>query len=419
MSVLWWLNQLLAGIAIAGLLMTAGNYAYVTACYYLFRPRGTRAPASLDNALLPHVLLQIPMFNEPNVVAQAAEGAVALDWPRDRLHIQILDDSTDNTPEIAAAVVARLRAQGFDIQHVRRDNRAGYKAGALAEGLARNNAPFVAMLDADFRAPRDWLRRAVPVLLTDPRAAFCQQRCDFQSAEDNALTRVQQLMQDAHYMVEQAARHGRGVPMQANGTATVWRRAAIDDAGGWSGETLTEDLDLTLRCYLRGWRAALLLEPACVGEMPATMRDFETQQSRWSSGFLQVARKLLPLVWGSGLSAEAKVSTSLLILMQLFFPCIVLLAIACVIDMVLVGGVLHLLRPALIGGGLALVLMVAMTLPPYLALRRGTVGRYAATLASLPVFMVRLGFANAFEILTASLGRQRAFAVTPKQGKGV
>ena len=110
MSVLWWLNQVLAGVAIAGLLMTAGNYAYVTACYFLFRPRGTRPPASLDDALLPHVLLQIPMFNEPNVVAQAAEGAVALDWPRERLHIQILDDSTDNTPEIAAAVVARLRA---------------------------------------------------------------------------------------------------------------------------------------------------------------------------------------------------------------------------------------------------------------------------------------------------------------------
>jgi cellulose synthase/poly-beta-1,6-N-acetylglucosamine synthase-like glycosyltransferase len=302
---------------------------------------------------------------------------------------------------------------------VRRDNRAGYKAGALAEGLARSDAPFVAMLDADFRAPRDWLRRAVPVLLTDPRAAFCQQRCDFRSAEDNALTRVQQLMQDAHYMVEQAARHGRNVPMQANGTATVWRRAAIDDAGGWSGETLTEDLDLTLRCYLRGWHAALLLEPPCVGEMPADMRDFQTQQSRWSSGFLQVARKLLPQVWGSALPAEAKFSTSLLILMQLFFPCIVLLAIATAIDIVLVGGVAHLLRPALVGAGLALVLMVAMTLPPYLALRRGTVSRYVATLASLPVFMVRLGFVNAFEILTASLGRQRAFAVTPKQGKGV
>jgi len=416
MTALWWLNQFAAWVALAGLLMTVGNYAYVTACYYLFHPRGTAPAPQLDDATLPHVLLQIPMFNEPAVVEQAALAAIALDWPREKLHIQILDDSTDNTPLIAAAVVARLRQDGHDIVHLRRDNRAGYKAGALTDGLARSDAPFVAMLDADFRAPRGWLRLTVPALLTNPRAAFAQQRCDFVSREDNALTRVQQLMQDAHYLVEQAARHGRNVPMQANGTATIWRRAAIEDAGGWSGETLTEDLDLTLRVYLRGWHAALLLDPPCVGEMPARLDDWKTQQSRWSSGFLQVARKLLPTVWRSGLTVEAKFSTSMLVLMQLFFPCIVLLAATIVIDVLLAGGARHLVAPAAAGTALALALMLAMTLPPYLRLRRGSVARYLITLVRLPLFMIHLGFANAFEILTSLLGRQRAFAVTPKQG---
>lgn len=411
-----WLNTAVGLLAIAGLLITVANFAYVAACHLYFRPHGTPAAPDIADAGLPHVLLQIPIYNEAAVAEQAAVAAVALDWPRDRLHVQILDDSTDHTPAIVATAVGRLRAAGHDIVHVRRDNRVGFKAGALSAGLAISDAPFVAMLDADFRAPASWLRGAVAVLEHDPRAAFAQQRCDFRSREDNALTRVQQLMQDAHYMVEQAARHGRGVPMPANGTATVWRRAAIDDAGGWSGDTLTEDLDLTLRVYLRSWHAALLLEPPCVGEMPARLDDWRTQQSRWSSGFLQVTRKLLPALWHSDLGVEAKLATSLLLLVQLFFPSIVLLGVTILIGAALQGGFAQYREPAVIGAGLGIALLLAMTLPPYLALRRGSIARYAVTLIKLPFFMIHLGLANAVEILTAALGRQRAFAVTPKQG---
>lgn len=416
MSLVWLLNQIVIAVAAAGLLCTAANYAYVAICYLLYRPRGARCDLFIEDSAAPLVAVQIPIYNEAAVVEQAARNAAALDWPRDRLHIQIIDGSTDETVEIAEAVVASLRKEGHDITHLRRDNLVGYKSGALTDGLANTKARIIAHLDADFRSPPDWLRRAVPVLLADSKAAFVQQRCEFRSREDNVITRVQQLQQDAHYIVEQAARHCRGVPMQANGTATVWRRAAIEGCGGWTSEALLEDLDLALRVYLHGWRGHLLLQPACVGEVPAQAGDWQRQQSRWSAGFLLVGRKLLPAVWCSALSLEAKLSTSLLILLQLFFPSIVLLVLALAVEIVLVGSVRPVIAPASTALALALCLLIAMTLPPYLSLRRGPLSRYASTFLSFPALMLRLAVVNSASIVSAGLGIKRAMDRTPKQG---
>lgn len=416
MDLIWNLNQIATCIAAAGLFCTAANYAYVAICYLLCRPRGAPCDLTIDDASAPLVVVQVPIYNEAAVAEQAAINAVALDWPRDRLQVQIIDGSTDETVRIAASAVARLRKQGHDIVHLRRDNSVGYKAGALSDGLAHTDAEIVAHLDSDFCAPPDWLRRAVPVLLADPRAAFVQQRCEFRSHDDNAITRLQQMQQDAHYMVEQAARHCRGVPMQANGTATIWRRQAIEGCGGWTSETLLEDLDLALRVYIHGWHAHLLLDPPCIGEVPDRLSDWQNQQRRWSSGFLLVGRKLLPEIWVSKLSIEAKLSTSLLILLQLFFPCIVLLLVTLAIDIVLAGSVAPILKPAILAAGVAACILIAMTLPPYLRLKRGPLSRYWSTLVDFPLLMLRLSIVNSLDILRAGLGTRREIIRTPKRG---
>jgi cellulose synthase/poly-beta-1,6-N-acetylglucosamine synthase-like glycosyltransferase len=414
MSTLVAVLDALAVLGGLGLLLAAGNYLYVLGCYFLSQPPWS--PPVVRLADPPHVLLQIPLYNEPRVAEGAVLAAAALDWPRERLHIQILDDSTDETAGIAGAAVARLRAAGHDIAHVRRDNRAGFKAGALAAGLQRSDAPFVAMLDADFRAPADWLHATVGALLRDPAASFVQSRIDFANGGLNTLTRAQQLMMDGHFLIEQGARAARGVPLQANGTATVWRREAIDAGGGWSGDTLAEDLDLALRVYLAGGHGLFLANPAPRGEVPANARDWRTQQSRWASGFAQVARKLLAEILRSGMRAEAKISAGLMVMTQIFFPALVLTLVAVGAGSILRGGIDTYVPGLLMGVTVMLVVLLGMTLPPYLALRRGGPGRYALTVLSLPLMMARLAFANALDILTASFGRQRGFVVTPKQG---
>lgn len=402
-------------LAIAGLLIAAANYGYVMLWHFLMPAPET--PTCLPIADPPHVLVQIPSFNEQNVVADAARSAVQLDWPRDRLHIQILDDSTNTTTEIARACVATLRADDHDIVLLHRPNRTGFKAGALAAGLAVCDAPYVAMLDADFRAPEDWLKATVGILDRQPEIAFVQSRCDYRNGDASPLTRVQRLMQDAHYVVEQAARYSRGVPFQCNGTGTVWRRAAIDQAGGWSGETLSEDLDLGLRVFLQGWHARLLLTPSVMGELPENAHDWQVQQNRWSSGFLQVARKLLPALWGSRLGLEAKLSASLMILMQLVFPCLVLAGVAVIAGGWLRGSFAAYWTILGVGAVIGLGILIGVTLPAYRAMRRGGLGRYVAIVGSMPVLMLRLAAVNSLGIVGAALGGRRVFLVTPKQGR--
>jgi len=254
--------------------------------YWLVELSSVPESAPPHAAELPRVLVQLPVYNEPLVVERALTAAAALDWPADRLTIQLLDDSTDITTDIAIHAVARLRRAGLDVVHVRRDDRSGFKAGALAAGMALCDAPYVAVFDADFVPPPGWLRQAMASMLANPRAAFVQTRIEWGNGESNWLTRAQRLMQDAHFAVEQDVRARRGVPFQFNGTGGIWRRAAIEEAGGWSHDTLSEDLDLVLRTYLKGWTGVFLMEPHVVGELPQKIGDFGAQQNRWSKGFV-------------------------------------------------------------------------------------------------------------------------------------
>ena len=393
----------------------AGYFFYLL--YWLAGlPRREERPPPLPDEL-PQVLVQIPVYNEPAVVERAAKAAGMLDWPRDRLKIQILDDSTDLTPDIVRHAVGRLRGEGIDAHHVRRHDRAGFKAGALAAGMALCDAPYVAVFDADFVPPADWLRRAMATLLATPRAAFAQTRIEWGNGDRTWLTRAQRLMQDAHFAVEQDVRARRGVPFQFNGTGGIWRRAAVEDAGGWSHDTLSEDLDLVLRTHLGGWTGVFLMEPHVVGELPQQLADFGAQQSRWSKGFVQVARKLLPQVWGSNWSAEAKLITTAALGQQLIFPVLAIGIVALILSILGHGQLLPVFGAMLwVWLVLVLVVLVGMTWGAYRRLKRGGMLGYLMTAVTVPALIVYLAVANAGAIVAAGLGRKTEFKRTPKTG---
>ncbi|MGH6796447.1 MAG: glycosyltransferase, partial [Methylocella sp.] len=359
--------------------------------------------------------MQIPVFNEPAMVADSLRSAAALDWPREKLQIQLLDDSTDETAVIANAVVWELRLQGYDISHLRRPGRPGYKAGALAAGLARSNAPYVAILDADFRPPPNWLRAIVPALIANPSAGFVQSRCEFSNYQTNWLTRAQGLMFDAHFVMEQATRFRAGWLFQFNGTGGVWRRAAIVAAGGWSGDSLCEDLDLTVRAEIAGWHGLFAMDPPVPGLVPEEVSHWQVQQRRWSNGFVQVARKLLGEVWMANWPVWRKLSASFLILIQTFYPCVALACLSLALFAIIRGGDLAPYLPvAATVAAFVLTIGIGMTLVPYVILRRGSLWRYLATLASLIPLMIYVSISNAPSILKTVFGETETWKRTPK-----
>jgi cellulose synthase/poly-beta-1,6-N-acetylglucosamine synthase-like glycosyltransferase len=380
------------------------------------RPLGKPLPAAvMSEAVLPHVLVQIPVFNEPVMVADSLRSVAALDWPREKLHLQLLDDSTDETTTIANAVIWELRRQGYDILHLRRRGRRGYKGGALAAGLAHSHAPYVAIFDVDFRPPPNWLRAIVPALIADSSASFVQSRCEFANYRTNWLTRAQGLMFDAHFVMEQATRFRAGWLFQFNGTGAVWRRAAIVMAGGWSGDSLCEDLDLTVRAEIAGWHGLFAMDPPVPGLVPEKVSHWQVQQRRWSNGFVQVARKLLVEVWTANWTLWRKLSASFLILIQTFYPCVALGCLSLVLCAIMRGGDFAPYLPLIatsVGSGL--IIGIGMTLMPYVILRRGSFWCYLATLASLAPLLLYVSISNAPSILKTVFGATETFKRTPK-----
>lgn len=392
------------------------GYLVVIGLFFYDRLRGARdpeAPATPD-AELPRVLLQIPVFNEPLVTEQSLRCVAQLDWPKEKLRIQLLDDSTDETSERADAVAAELRAGGAIIDHVRRADRSGFKAGACAHGLTLTDEPYIAMLDADFRPPPNWLKRTVPLFLTDDRVGFVQSRCEFQNFEKNWLTRAQGLVQDGHYLVEQRSRAIAGWLFQFNGTGGIWRRATVEGAGGWSDYSLTEDLDLTVRAALDGWHGLFVSEPPIPGQVPEGIRDFRRQQRRWSNGFVQVAQKTILPVWRSNHSLVWRVMAISLIAHQIFFPAAAIGLIAFALGVLLHGSLAPYYGILSLVAVMTAMVAVGVTLPPYLALGRGSVLDYVKTVASVPPLMIYLAFANGAKILQTLRGRKSTFKRTPK-----
>ena len=257
-----------------------------------------------DHDDLPLVTVQLPIYNELYVSERVIKAVSALDYPADKLQIQVLDDSTDETTTLISHVVAELQADGVDIVHLHRTDRSGYKAGALAEGMKSATGEFVAIFDADFVPPADFLLRTIPEFKS-PDVAFVQGRWGHLNRNYSWLTRVQALTIDGHFLVEQAGRGLAGYWFNFNGTAGIWRAEAIEDAGGWTSETLTEDLDLSYRAHLKGWVARYLPDLIVPAELPVQLLGFRRQQHRWARGSMECARKLLPAVWRT----DAKVGT--------------------------------------------------------------------------------------------------------------
>ncbi len=269
------------------------------------RQRLSRLPLSgltcteVAEEILPLVTVQLPVYNERHVVERLIEAVVKLHWPPDRLQIQILDDSTDDTRQIVAATLARYQAKGLRLEHVRRADRHGFKAGALQHGLATATGEFIAIFDADFIPPPDFLHKTIPCFKSHSRVGCVQARWGHVNPESSLLTRSQALGIDGHFVIEQSARDGVNAFLNFNGTAGVWRRACLDEVGGWEGDTLTEDLDLSYRAQLGGWRIVYQPEMLVPAELPVQIDAFKRQQFRWAKGSIQTAFKLLGRLWRS------------------------------------------------------------------------------------------------------------------------
>jgi len=261
--------------------------------YRHIKPRPKRRFAESE---LPRITVQLPLFNEMYVVERLLESVTGLDYPRPLLEIQVLDDSTDETVRIARAAVEKYKQRGFDIQYIHRADRTGFKAGALENGMKMANGQFIAIFDADFLPRPDCLRQMVD-FFTEERIGMVQMRWGHINANYSLLTRIQEVLLDGHFVVEQASRNRTGAFFNFNGTAGMWRREAIEWSGGWQHDTLTEDTDLSFRAQLMGWKFVYLLDEDAPAELPVEMNAFKAQQRRWAKGLVQVGMKLMPRLW--------------------------------------------------------------------------------------------------------------------------
>jgi len=303
-----------------------GSHGFIMIYYYLkYRSKGT--VATEDIVSYPVVTVQLPVFNEMYVVGRLIDAACAMVYPKGKLEIQILDDSTDQTVDVVAGFVERYRKQGFDIKQVCRSNRNGFKAGALKEGLSLAAGEFIAIFDADFVPRPDFLLKTIPHFMRDPKIGMVQTRWEHLNSEYSLLTRTQAMALDGHFVIEQSVRNKVGFFINFNGTAGVWRKSCIVDAGNWQADTLTEDLDLSYRAQLRGWKFKYLNNVTSPAELPSEINALKSQQFRWTKGAIETARKILPFVWRSKLPLKIKVHATFHLTNNLVFPFIVLAGI--------------------------------------------------------------------------------------------
>jgi len=275
--------------------------------YLYMKNKGNAPLPAAALTVFPRVTVQLPIFNEMYVADRLIDAVCELDYPKDLLEIQVLDDSTDETTDIAERAVRRHASRGFDIRHIHRVDRTGYKAGALEAGLKDSTGEFVAIFDADFIPGSDFLQKTLPYLSADPKIGMVQARWGHINQDYSLLTKIQSILLDAHFVLEHGGRNRGGCFFNFNGTAGVWRREAIASAGGWQHDTLTEDLDLSYRAQLAGWQFIFLPEVVAPAEVPVEMNSFKSQQHRWAKGSIQTCIKLLPRILRSNQPLSVKV----------------------------------------------------------------------------------------------------------------
>ena len=384
---------------------------YLLHLYYRHGPPLRRPPAPEP---LPRVTVQLPIYNERYVVERLIRAACALDYPADRLEIQVLDDSTDDTRLIAAAAVDAGRRSGRDIVHLCRGGRAGFKAGALAHGLRRAKGDLIAVFDADFVPSPSFLLDLVRDF-GDPRVGMVQARWGHLNREYSVLTRVQSIYLDGHFVIEHAARHRAGCFFNFNGTGGVWRRSCIESSGGWQSDTLTEDLDLSYRAQLKGWKFVFLPDVVAPAELPADPDAFKTQQHRWTLGSIQSGRKILPALLRARLPLKVKTEAFFHLTNNSAYALMVLLGLLIVPT--------ALARPRLglenlVFLDLPLFLLSTLSVSTfYICAQREASERWLSSLAYLP-FLMSLGIGvslnNARAVVGGLTGRRMEFLRTPK-----
>ncbi|MEX1140015.1 MAG: cellulose synthase family protein [Bacteroidota bacterium] len=304
------------------ILFTFGAHGFVMVFHYL-KQRKLKDVAPLMGEV-PSVTVQLPIFNEFYVVKRLIDAVCALEYPKDKLEIQVLDDSTDETCLLAEESVQLYRERGFNIKHIMRPDRSGFKAGALRAGLQVAEGEFLAIFDADFVPRPEFLKKTIPYFYQDPRIGLVQTRWEHLNSEYSLLTRTQAMALDGHFVIEQDVRNKAGFFINFNGTGGIWRRAAIEDAGNWHSDTLTEDLDLSYRAQLRGWKFKYLNNFTSPAELPSEVNALKTQQFRWTKGAIETARKLLPQVWKADIPFRVKVHSTFHLTNNIVFPFILL-----------------------------------------------------------------------------------------------
>jgi cellulose synthase/poly-beta-1,6-N-acetylglucosamine synthase-like glycosyltransferase len=382
--------------------------------YFKHSKNATKEPPSRFTEL-PRVTIQLPIFNEQFVIDRLIEACCRLEYPADRLQIQVLDDSTDETVEVASSIVERYRALGHPIEYMHRTNRYGFKAGALDQGLKTATGEFVAIFDADFVPPEDWLMKVVHHF-AQPSVGMVQTRWTHLNRDYSTLTQIEGILLDGHFVLEHGGRSRAGVFFNFNGTAGMWRRVAIDQAGGWQHDTLTEDTDLSYRAQIAGWEFRYLQDVECPAELPIEMTAFKTQQARWAKGLIQTSKKILPEVWASDMPWHTKLEAFYHLTANLSYPLMVLLSV--------------LLMPAMIvrfyqGWFQMLIIDVPLFLAStfsiatfYIVSQRELFPKsWLKTFLYLPFLMslgIGLTVTNSKAVLEALFGIQSSFKRTPK-----
>ena len=397
------------------LLASYGAHRYVLVYLYYKnkKNRTTEPPAYFSD--LPGITVQLPIFNEQFVVERLLDAVCRLNYPLEKLDIQVLDDSTDETVAVARGLVNHYAAKGFPVSYHHRSNREGFKAGALTEGLKTAQGEFVAIFDADFVPPEDFLQRVIHHF-TDPKIGMVQTRWTHINRNYSFLTEVEAILLDGHFVLEHSGRARSNVFFNFNGTAGMWRRSAIDDAGGWQHDTLTEDTDLSYRAQLRGWKFVYLQDVECPAELPVEMTAFKTQQARWAKGLIQTSKKILPRVLKSDQRFHVKLEAWYHLTANLSYPLMIVLSVLLLPAMIIrfYQGWFQMLY-------IDLPLFMASTFSIssfYLVSQRELFpGKWYRALIYLPFLMalgIGLTVTNTRAVLEALLGKKSEFARTPK-----
>ena len=366
----------------------------------------------------PRVTTQVPVYNEYNVAARVMGAVARMNYPKGMHEIQILDDSIDETKGLIDGVAGELRREGHDVSVIRRETREGFKAGALDKGLKCAKGELIAIFDADFVPPDDYLVRSVPFFMEDARLGLVQARWGHLNERCSLLTRVQSIGIDGHFMIEQSARNWSGLFMNFNGTAGIWRKESILDGGGWQWDTLTEDMDLSYRVQFRGWRTLFLPDLVVPAEIPEDVGAFKSQQFRWAKGSIQTALKLLPGIFSSKIPLFKKVEAFFHLTHYLVHPLMTVMAILALPVLIM----LEFSPSPLVFTAIAILLALAMAAPSalYLVSQRASHGKnWRRRVFYLP-FLVAVGIgialSNTRAVLEACMGRESPFIRTPKKG---